>query len=138
MTDPMKTILPIALSAIALGVIVVGLAGSPSGEPTTEQRVSTLSASIKCPFCNGESLQDSASAVAADYRDLIEQSINEGATDQEILDEFADNFGESFILDTSTTGWVFLLWALPVAALIGGIVAISVLRRESVTKAGSP
>lgn len=137
MTDPMKTILPIALSAIALGVIVVGLAGSPSSEPTTEERVSSLAASIKCPFCNGESLEDSASAVAADYRNLIEQRVEEGATDEEILDEFASNFGESFILDTSTSGWSFLLWALPVAALIGGMVAISVLRRESIAKAGS-
>lgn len=138
MNDPMKTILPIALSAIALGVIVVGLAGSPSTEPTTEERVSSLAASIKCPFCNGESLEDSASAVAADYRNLIEQRVEEGATDEQILDEFASNFGESFILDTSTSGWSFLLWALPVAALIGGVVAISALRRESMRKDALP
>jgi cytochrome c-type biogenesis protein CcmH len=138
MNEPMKTILPIALSAIALGIIVVGLTGTPSSEPTTEERVSALASSIKCPFCNGESLNDSASAVAADYRELIEQRVTEGATDQEILNEFAANFGESFILDTSTSGWSFLLWALPVAALIGGIGAIYVLRRESVMNAGTP
>jgi cytochrome c-type biogenesis protein CcmH len=138
MNEPMKTILPIALSAIALGIIVVGLTGTPSSEPTTEERVSALASSIKCPFCNGESLNDSASAVAADYRELIEPRVTEGATDQEILNEFAANFGESFILDTSTSGWSFLLWALPVAALIGGIGAIYVLRRESVMNAGTP
>lgn len=137
MSDTMKTILPIALSAIALGIIVVGLAGGPSSAPTTDERVDALAAAIRCPFCNGESLADSASGVAADYRALIEQRVEEGATDGEILDEFAANFGESYILDTSTSTWSFLLWAIPVAALIGGIVTISVLRRESLSKGGA-
>jgi len=131
MTDTMRTILPIALSAIALGVIVVGLAGSPAAAPTADERVSSLASAIRCPFCNGESLEDSGSAVAADYRILIEQRVNDGASDQEIIDEFAGKFGDSFILDTSTSGWSFLLWALPVAALIGGIVAITTMRRDS-------
>jgi cytochrome c-type biogenesis protein CcmH len=130
----MKTILPIALSAIALGIIVVGLAGPSGSEPTVEERVSTLASSIRCPFCNGESLADSASGVAADYRALIEQRVREGATNEAIIAEFAASFGDSIILDTSTSGWSFLLWALPVAALIGGIISLFVLRRESFTE----
>lgn len=133
-TEPMKTILPIALSAIALGIIVVGLAGPSGSEPTVEERVSTLASSIRCPFCNGESLADSASGVAADYRALIEQRVREGATNEAIIAEFAASFGDSIILDTSTSGWSFLLWALPVAALIGGIISLFVLRRESFTE----
>jgi cytochrome c-type biogenesis protein CcmH len=130
----MKTILPIALSAIALGIIVVGLAGPSGSEPTVEERVSTLASSIRCPFCNGESLADSASGVAADYRALIEQRVREGATNEAIIAEFAASFGDSIILDTSTSGWSFLLWALPLAALIGGIISLFVLRRESFTE----
>jgi cytochrome c-type biogenesis protein CcmH len=131
MHDRMKTLLPIAIGAIALGVIVVGLAGGPQPAPTPEQRVENLSAAIKCPFCNGESLAESPSSVAGDYRDLIALRVAAGATDAEILDEFAANFGDSYILDGSTTQWTVALWAIPVALLIGGIVAIATMRKTS-------
>lgn len=139
MRERMKTLLPIAIGAIALGVIVVGLAGGPAPVPSTEQRIETLSAAIKCPFCNGESLADSGSSVAADYRDLISQRVAAGATDEEILDEFAGNFGDSYILDGSTTQWTVALWAIPVALLIGGIVAIAMMRKTSASSGtGAP
>lgn len=134
MRESMKTLLPIAIGAIALGVIVVGLAGGPAAEPTGEQRVENLSAAIKCPFCNGESLADSGSSVAGDYRELIADRVAAGATDDEILEEFAANFGDSYILDGSANQWTVALWAIPVALLIGGMVAIAMMRKSSATQ----
>lgn len=131
MSDTMKTLLPIAIGAIALGIIVVGLAGGTASAPTTDDRVSALASSIKCPFCNGESLEESSSAVAGDYRALIRERVESGDTDEEIRAEFAANFGDSYILDTSTSSWSVVLWALPVAALIGGLVAIVGIRQAS-------
>lgn len=133
MPERLKTLLPIAIGAIALGVIVVGLAGGPASEPLPEQRIESLSAAIKCPFCNGESLADSGSSVAGDYRKIITERVNSGATDEEILDEFASRFGDSYILDGSTTQWTVALWAIPVALLIGGMVAIVAMRKSSNT-----
>lgn len=134
MHERMRTLLPIAIGAIALGVIVVGLAGGPSPEPLPEQRIESLSAAIKCPFCNGESLADSGSSVAGDYREIITDRVIAGATDEEILDEFAARFGDSYILDGSTTQWTVALWAIPVALLIGGMVAIVAMRKSSTTE----
>ena len=131
MSKTMKTILPIAIGAIALGIIVVGLAGGEPAEPTDEERVEAIAAAIKCPFCSGESLADSTSSVAEDYRLIIEERVEAGATDKEVLDEFAASFGESYILDSSRSGWTAILWALPAVVLIGGIFAIVGLRRAS-------
>ncbi len=136
MSDRLKSTLAIAIGAFALVVMVVGLASTGSSDPTSEDRVAALSVSIKCPFCNGESLADSASGVAADYRALIAVRVAEGATDDEILDEFAANFGDSFILDTSTSGWSVVLWLAPVAMLAVGIIAIVALRRSTVKRTG--
>ena len=131
MSDRLKSILPIAVGAVALVVMAVGLLSTPSSQPTAEDRVAALSDSIKCPFCNGESLADSASSVAADYRELISLRVAAGATDEEIIDEFADNFGDSFILDTSTSGWSVVLWLAPVVMFGIGVVAIVALRRST-------
>ena len=136
MSDRFKSILPLAIGAIALVVMVVGLSSTSSTEPTAEDRVAALSDSIKCPFCNGESLADSASGVAADYRALIAVRVAEGASDEEILDEFAANFGDSFILDTSTSGWSLALWLAPVVMLGIGSVAIVALRRSTKRRTG--
>lgn len=131
MSDRSKSILPVAIGAIAIVVMAVGLFSAGGTEPTAEDRVAALSASIKCPFCNGESLADSASGVAADYRALIAERVGAGASDDEILDEFAENFGDSYILDTSTSGWSLILWLAPVVMLGVGMGAIIVLRRST-------
>ena len=136
MSDRFRSILPLAIGGIALVVMVVGLSSTRSTEPTAGDRVAALSDSIKCPFCNGESLADSASGVAADYRALIAVRVAEGASDEEILDEFAANFGDSFILDTSTSGWSLALWLAPVVMLGIGIVAIVALRRSTKKRTG--
>ena len=136
MSATTKNIIAAVIGVAALVVIVVGLTSVEDTEPTAEARVAALSASIKCPFCNGESLADSASGVAADYRTLIEERVEAGYTDDEILDEFAANFGESYVLDSSRSPWSFLLWVVPVLGLVAGGVAIVWLRRSSDRREG--
>jgi cytochrome c-type biogenesis protein CcmH len=93
--------------------------------------VEALASVIKCPFCTGETLAESPSSVAGDYREIIAQRVAAGATDEEVIEEFAASFGDSYIIDGSRSGWTVVLWAIPVAVFIGGLVAIVGLRRAS-------
>ena len=136
MTDRFRSMLPIVVGAIAVLVITVGLVSTESSPATAEDRGAALSDAIKCPFCNGESLADSASGVAADYRELIALRVAAGASDDEIIAEFAANFGDSFILDTSTSAWSIVLWLVPLAMLGAGVVAIVALQRSTKARAG--
>jgi cytochrome c-type biogenesis protein CcmH len=120
MSEKSRSILAIGVSVVALAVIIFGVFSEPAAEASPEDRVAALSASIRCPFCNGESLADSQANVAADYRALIAEQVEAGATDEEIIDTFAANFGDSFILDTSTSVWSIALWVIPVGALVVG------------------
>jgi len=131
MSERTKTIAAVVVSLVAVSVIAAGLLASPVAAPTAQDRVASLSAAIKCPFCNGESLADSGSGVAADYRALIAERVSDGATDDQIRAEFADKFGDSYILDTSTSGWSVALWVIPIIALVGGGIAIVLFRRSS-------
>lgn len=131
MSERTRNIIAIGLSVVALAVILFGFSSDPASAPTAEDRVASLSGSIRCPFCNGESLADSQAGVAADYRDLIAERVAAGATDEEILEEFAANFGDSFILDTSTSAWSVALWVIPALALIGGAGVVVWMRRKT-------
>ncbi len=129
MTDKAKNIMFGAIGVVALVVIVAGLGQTDSTPPTDAERVDVIAATIKCPFCNGESLKESQSTVAAEYRAIIAQRVADGATNDEIIDEFAANFGDSYILDTSTTGWSLALWVVPVLAITVGVSVVTWMYR---------
>ncbi len=131
MSDKVRNVIAIAVSVVALGVIIFGFSSEPRAEASAEDRIAALSASIRCPFCNGESLADSQAGVAADYRALIAERVEAGATDEEIIDEFAANFGDSFILDTSTSAWSVALWVVPIAALVVGAGAVLLMKHSA-------
>ena len=131
MSEQVKSAVAVGLAIVFALVIGVGLSGG-SAEPVTEaDRVEALSAAIKCPFCTGESLADSTSTVAADYRALIAGRVSAGFTDEEIRAEFARKFGEGVLLDGSTSRWSILLWVLPVVVAAGGLVAVVAMRRSA-------
>ncbi|MDJ0791261.1 MAG: cytochrome c-type biogenesis protein CcmH [Acidimicrobiia bacterium] len=131
MSEQVKSAVAVGLAIVFALVIGVGLAGG-SADPVTEaDRVDALSAAIKCPFCSGESLADSTSAVAADYRTLIAERVAAGFTDDEIRAEFARNFGDGVLLDASTSRWSILLWLLPVVVAATGLLAVVAMRRSA-------
>ena len=137
MSEKSRSILAIGVSVVALAVIIFGVFSEPAAEASREDRVAALSASIRCPFCNGESLADSQASVAADYRALIAEQIEAGATDEEIIDTFAANFGDSFILDTSTSVWSIALWVIPVGALVVGGGVLLWMKRSASSREAS-
>jgi cytochrome c-type biogenesis protein CcmH len=130
MSDKSKNLIFGAVGMLALVVIVVGLSQGGATAPTDAERVERLASSIKCPFCNGESLAESQSSVAAEYRAIIAQRVAEGATDDEVIDEFAANFGDSYILDTSTSNWSLALWLVPVLAIVTGAGGVAWMYRS--------
>jgi cytochrome c-type biogenesis protein CcmH len=121
--------LVVAIAAIA--VIVIGLwpSGSSSSDPAA--RAFALETRLKCPICAGEALAGSQSAVARDLRDYIDTRIAEGASDQQIIDEFVTNYGEQILLDPPRTGWGLWLWLIPVAVAGFGAFAVVRLRKRT-------
>ncbi|MEA3510401.1 MAG: cytochrome c-type biogenesis protein CcmH, partial [Actinomycetota bacterium] len=95
-----------------------------------EARAYHLAISLKCPICAGESLAGSQTDLAKDLRMLIDEQIAAGRTDEEIVDMFVANYGEQVLLDPPSTGWGVVLWAVPLAVVAFGAVAVLGLRRK--------
>lgn len=130
-----RNIAAIAVSAVALGAIVFGFTTEPAAPPTVEERIEAISGAIQCPFCDGESLAGSQAGVARDYRALIAERVEAGASDEEIIADFGRKFGESFILDTSTSVWFTALWVVPIVGLgLGGGVLVAMKRSASIRR----
>ncbi len=127
MSEQVRRLLAGGLTALLAAIVVWGLV---VGEPSDVDRVEALGARIKCPVCQGESIVDSPSAYAADILSFVEDRVEEGWTDEEIVVYLEERFA-GIRLDPAFSGTTLLLWFLPAAALgLGVWAATSRLRRS--------
>lgn len=132
MFDVLRRVALVVVPIAALTVIVTGLLTSDPGGTDPGERAEAIARTVRCPFCDGESIAESTSSVAADYEVLIREWVDEGYSDEEIYDRFRARFGEGIVLDGGTSGWSLVLWVIPIAAVGAGVVAILGLRRKRI------
>jgi cytochrome c-type biogenesis protein CcmH len=107
-------------------------------------RINEVAEQMNCPTCVGINLADCRTQTCAQWRGQIGDLVQEGYSDQEVLDYFATRYGNQVLLEPPKSGSTLLLWILPVAAiLVGGGWLIYILRRWNKAEtapiaAGSP
>ena len=108
-----------ALLVVAAAVALLGLAraAAPDRPATLQERVAAVSATIRCPTCQGLSIQDSPSVLATGSRQIVEQQLREGRTPDEVRQYFVDRYGPSALLSPEPDGAGLLAWLLPAIAL---------------------
>ena len=80
-----------------------------------------ITSELRCPVCQGLSVKDSPSETARQMRDLVVQRVGEGKTDAQIEDEFRASYGEWVLLAPPLVSWNGVIWAVPILALVGGV-----------------
>ena len=127
MKDLSRTRWPwILLVALLAGAFVVAAIGD-SGPRTTAERSRSISESIACPQCQGQSVADSEAPSARAIRTEVARRIEAGETDDQIRDYIAGIYGDDALLTPPRDGVAGLIWFLPVAGLvaaIGGLVVV--------------
>lgn len=106
--------------------VCLGIAGrGQSGPPTDAQRVSHITAEIRCPTCRGLSAAESDAPPAMAIRDEVLRRVQAGQTDGEILGFVVSRYGKDILLKPEAKGVALLVWALPVIVVVcavGGLV----------------
>lgn len=126
MSERARNILYVALiTVLAVAAIVL-----VAQDPTEEDRVTKLGASIMCPVCQGEAVIHSPSQMARDMMDLIRERVGQGATDSQIVDELTAAYGDNILLDPPVEGPTLLLWLAPALAIVAGLGVIAWWRRH--------
>jgi len=100
-----------------MGMVAVGFlaaaASRPPTEGTSDERLFALAAQLKCQQCVGESVAQSQSAGAVQFREEIASQMARGRTDDEILSFFADAY-PGVLLNPPSSGVGALVWIVPV------------------------
>lgn len=119
------------LKVIGLGlVILTGMSHASIDvyefdQPEKEQRFRTLAEELRCPKCQNQNVNDSSAPLAKDIKDRVYQLINDGKSNDEIVDYMVERYGEFVTYRPRMSIGVAMLWGVP--AGIGLLVLIVVL-----------
>lgn len=122
----------------AVGVAIRST-GDPRRDSVIEQQTRAVASQLRCPVCQGLSLQDSPSELAQQMKAVVRDQLIEGKSPAEVRQYFVEKYGEWILLEPQAHGFNWLVYALPFGALVGGLGVIAlVLRRWTGTGTNGP
>ena len=89
-----------------------------------EARTSAVAAQLRCPVCQGLSIQDSPSELSQSMRAVVREQLKAGKTPDEVKAYFVSKYGEWILLAPKPSGFNILIYAVPVAVVVLGALAI--------------
>ncbi|MFP5480555.1 MAG: cytochrome c-type biogenesis protein [Alphaproteobacteria bacterium] len=100
-------------------------------DPALEARARDISREIRCPVCQGESIDDSNAPISRDLRLIIRERLVAGDTDREVVDYIVARYGEFVLYNPRPEGSNLILWLAGPALLLAGVgVAVAAGRRR--------
>jgi cytochrome c-type biogenesis protein CcmH len=102
-----------------------------------EAQTTAVASTLRCPVCQGESIQDSPSDLAGQMRAVVRDRLRAGESPDQVRAYFASKYGEWILLEPTMKGLNILLYAIPVLLVVGGLALVTFLVRRW-TAAESP
>ena len=100
-------------------------------DPVVEKRLIGISAELRCLVCQNESLAGSRADLALDLRREIRTLIKDGKTDAEIMAFMVSRYGDFVLYRPPVNPVTWLLWFGPFVLLIGAVVVVVRMVRQS-------
>jgi len=117
--------------ALSLVSVTPDSAQSPGVVDTAlEAATARVASQLRCPVCQGLSIQDSPTELAREMKDVVRDQLAAGRTPEEVKAYFVSKYGEWILLEPQPHGFNLAVYLLPIAALLGGggVVAVAVRR----------
>ena len=115
-----RTFKLLTLTIIVLTFLVIaGPALAQDPEPNYD-RINDIAEDLNCPTCTGINLADCRTLTCEQWREKIGDLVDEGYSDQEVLDYFSTRYGTQVLQEPPRSGFTLILWVLPVIAILAG------------------
>ena len=101
-----------------------------AGESPLDVNTRVVSSQLRCPVCQGLSLQDSPSTLAQEMRDVVRSQLASGRSPEQVKDYFVEKYGEWILLEPEPRGLNLALYILPVVVAIGGAIFVVITARR--------
>ncbi len=125
------TIVLFALGASVFGGLQAKEAAPRAENELTEKRLIAISSELRCLVCQNESLSGSNAELAQDLRREIRTLINDGKSDNEIMEFMVSRYGDFVRYRPPLKGTTLLLWFGPGLLFVVALAAlVRYLRRR--------
>ncbi len=125
------------LGALALVTLALSSTLRAQVDSLLEARTAAVASTLRCPVCQGESIQDSPSELAQQMRAVVRDRLRSGESPEQVKAYFVSRYGEWILLEPKMSGLNVVLYAVPVLLVIGGLALVFVLVRRWTTPADS-
>ncbi len=125
------------IALIGLGVILLGTGmalaqgggdgTTPPVREVTADEVNAISNKLYCPVCENIPLDVCGTEACARWRAQVRTLLEGGASEDEVIAYFVNQFGERVVGTPQDPTLNFLSWSVPVAGVVLGLVAVGVI-----------
>ena len=125
-------ITPLTITVFTLGTIPA-LAITPEeilGDPKLEARARALSKQLRCLVCQNQSIDDSDADLAHDLRIEVRRQIIAGRSDEIIIDQIRQKYGDYVLFNPPLDRGTVFLWLAPIGFVGLGVLIIVLARRK--------
>ena len=100
------------------------------------ERYRTLTEELRCPKCQNQNIADSNAPIAMDLRQEIFRMLEEGRSNDQIVDYLVDRYGDFVRYKPPVNAKTLLLWYGPAGLLVlgFGVLTVILVRRRRVEK----
>jgi len=100
--------------------------GTPShaaslANPELDQRMVRLTEELRCLVCQNQTIAESHADLAMDLKKEVHDKLEQGLSDQEIIDFMVQRYGDFVLYRPPVKGITWLLWFGPFGLLIGAL-----------------
>ncbi|MGY0218982.1 cytochrome c-type biogenesis protein [Endozoicomonadaceae bacterium StTr2] len=106
-------------------------------KPEDRVRFYSLTDELRCPKCQNQSIADSDAPIATDLRREVHRMIQEGNSDDDIVNFMVKRYGDFVRYTPALTNRTWILWGGPLLLLLLGAFAIMRMVRKNQTAAVS-
>ncbi len=123
-------VVALVISTPALGQNGAAPTPQPGSGQVTDDQVNAIASQLFCPVCQNVPLDVCGTQACADWRAEIRSMLEQGKSEQEIKDYFSSRYGQRVLATPEARGLNTLVWVLPIAGVVAGlVVAMVALRR---------
>jgi cytochrome c-type biogenesis protein CcmH len=108
----------------------LGAVQQTPADSVLEARTAALASQLRCPVCQGLSIQDSPSELSQQMRAVVKDQLREGKTPEEVKAYFISKYGEWILLEPKAKGFNVLVYAMPILLVAVGLGVIFVAVRR--------
>ena len=125
-------ITPLTITVFTVGTLPA-LAITPEeilGDPKLEARARALSKQLRCLVCQNQSIDDSDADLARDLRIEVRRQITAGRSDEIIIDQIRQKYGDYVLFNPPLDRGTVFLWLAPIGFVGLGVLIIVLARRN--------